>query len=446
VQLQSDIETVARNVSAWVRTSRSAGEVGRDAAEAITVAKGPPAQVATLILPADVSWGEGAEPGVCPAAPAQPSGSGGEHAVDEVAAALRSRKRSALLLGGRALRQPALSAAARLAAATGAKLLGEVFPTRLERGRGVPRVERLAYIPELAAVQLDGIRHLILVDAKAPAAFFAYPGREGSLVPRRCQVHELAGPTDPAHARLEQLGELLGAAAGRFDERASGERPPAPSGRLGADSVCQAIGALLPEAAIISDETQTSGVMLGKHTAAAPPHDVLTLTGGAIGQGLPVAVGAAVACPDRPVLALEADGSALYTIQALWTMAREGLNVTTVIFNNRAYSILNLELGRTRAQGADARARAQFDLAHPALDFVAIGNGFGVPSRRAETSEELVAALRDALADPGPRLIEAVVPEVLSRGRLRTMPHALRALRALPRPVATAVKQRVYPA
>jgi acetolactate synthase-1/2/3 large subunit len=209
--------------------------------------------------------------------------------------------------------------------------------------------------------------------------------------------------------------------------------------------VCQAIGALLPEGAIVSDECQTSGLTLAAATSGSPPHDLLALTGGAIGQGLPVAVGAAVACPDRPVLALEADGSAAYTIQSLWTMAREQLNVTVVILNNRSYAILNMELARVGARNAGPKAKAQLDLSGPDLDFVALGKGFGVPSRRVDTAEQLVDGLQEAFAEPGPHLIEAVIPSVFSPRQLRAMPYALRALEALPRPVAAAVKRRLYP-
>ncbi|HEX8208060.1 MAG TPA: acetolactate synthase large subunit, partial [Solirubrobacteraceae bacterium] len=394
-QLQSDIETSARNVSSWVRTSQSTEALPRDAAEAIAAAQGPPGQVATLILPADVSWSDGAEPAPPPAPPQPPAAS--EEAVAAAVAALRDGKRTAILLGGRALREPGLVAAARLAAATGAKLYAEVFPTRIERGAGLPPVERIAYLAELASVQLAGLKHLVLVDAKAPVSFFAYPGKKSYLVPDGCEVHELAGPGDDALASLDALVEAVGAgsAAPAIQEPV---RPQRPTGALTADKVCQAIAAALPENAIISDEAQTSGVTLATHTAGAPRHDVLALTGGAIGQGLPVAVGAAVACPDRPVLALAGDGSAMYTIQALWTMARENLDVTTVIFNNRSYAILNIELERVGAERGGDKAKDQLDLAGPDLDFVQMAEGMGVPAVRVETGQELVKALEHAFS------------------------------------------------
>ena len=348
-QLQSDIETVARNVSSWVRTSNGTAELGRDAGDAISAAVGPPGQVATLIVPADVAWGDGGETAqtIRQEAPSGPS----EERLAEVAQSLRAGGRAALLLGGRALRADALQRAGRIAARAGTRLFAEVFPTRLERGVGLPAVERLAYVPEFASVQLRGLKHLVLLDAKAPVSFFAYPGRNSDLVPDGCEVHELASPGADVLEALDGLLAALGPGGAEPAVQAP-SRPAPPTGSLTAEKVCQAIAAALPEGAIISDESQTSGVSLYADTAGAPRHDLLALTGGAIGQGLPVAVGAAVACPDRPVFALEADGSALYTIQSLWTMAREQLDVTVVIFNNRSYAILNLELARVGAKNA----------------------------------------------------------------------------------------------
>jgi acetolactate synthase I/II/III large subunit len=443
VQLQSDIETVARNVSSWVRTSQSTESLPRDAVEAVAAATGPPGEVATLILPADVSWSDGASPAAPLPAATPPVAS--DEVVEEAARALRGRGDVALLLGGRVLREPGLVAASRIAAATGAQLLAEVFPTRIERGAGLPPIERVAYLAELASVQLAGLKHLILVDAKAPVSFFAYPGKKSYLVPDGCEVHELVAPDQDALGSLEALVEAAGA-GGADVVRQQPARPARPSGPLDADKVCQAVAAVLPEGAIVSDESQTSGVTLAAHTAGAPRHDVLTLTGGAIGQGLPVAVGAAVACPGRPVFALEGEGSAMYTIQSLWTMAREQLDVIAVIFNNRSYAILNIELERVGAGGRPGpKAKEQLDLAGPDLDFVKIADGLGVPSVRVDSGEELTAALDRAVAEPGPHLIEAVVPSVYSGFKLRAMPYGLKALEKLPRPIARAAKARFYP-
>jgi acetolactate synthase-1/2/3 large subunit len=408
-QLESDIETVARNVSSWIRWTRKPGEIGRDAAEAVAVATGPPGQVATLILPADVSWSPGgltAEP-----IPPRPPTPVDEDAVAAVAAALRSDEPCGLLLGGDALRADGLVAASRVANATGAKLVAETFPTRLERGAGLPPIERLPYLAEFASAQLAGLRHLVLVDAKAPVSFFAYPGKPSDLVPDGCEVHVLSSGGGNAVASLEALAEAVGAPADGAT-RQPAERPDPPTGELTAAAVAQAVGALMPEGAIVSDEGNTSGLFAPAMTAGAPRHDWLCLTGGAIGQGLPVATGAAVACPDRKVIALQADGSAMYTLQALWTQAREGLDVVTIIFNNRSYAVLNMELDRVGAQAPGPHARDLLDLSRPDIDFVSLSQGLGVPATRATTADELVDQLGRALSSPGPALIEAIVPPV----------------------------------
>ncbi len=444
-QLQSDIETVARNVSTWVRTCASTEALCRDAAEAVAAATTAPGNVATLILPADVSWGEGGVPAALP--PAAPPPLADDATLDAIAQALRSGEKAALLLGARALREPGLLAAARIAAKTGVKLFAEVFPTRIERGAGLPHVERLAYLAELASVQLHGLKHLVLVDAKPPVSFFAYPGKASDLVPEGCRVHALATPAQDAPGGLRRLAERLGAEAAEPALQPA-LRPARPTGKFTAEKVCKAVGHLLPEGAIVVDEAQTSGVMLPHFTRGAPRHDVLTLTGGAIGQGLPNAVGAAIACPDRPVLALVGDGSAMYTLQALWTMAREQLNVTTVIMNNQSYAILNVELQRVGASArgaAGAKARSQLDLANPGLDFVKLGSSMGVPSVRATTTEEMVEALAHALRTPGPHLIEAMVPNAFAGLKLRLLPHILDSLASLPRPLAQAIKRKVSP-
>ena len=335
-------------------------------------------------------------------------------------------------------------AVARIAARTGAKLFAEVFPARIERGAGLPSVERIAYLAELASVQLAGLDHLILVDAKAPVSFFAYPGKKSYLVPDGCQLSELASSTLDVMASLEKLSTAVGAGPATPVLQLP-TRPSRPRGKFTADKVCKAIGHLLPENAIIVDEAQTSGIMLPMYTAGAPRHDVLTLTGGAIGQGLPNAVGAAIACPDRKVIALAGDGSAMYTIQALWTMAREKLDVISVVFANRSYSILNVELQRVGAVGAGNKAKAQLDLRNPPLDFVHLGESMGVSSRRAATTEEFLAAFEHALRTPGPHLIEAIVPPTLTGLKLRVLPHVLQSLAKLPQPIARAIKRGIAP-
>ncbi len=404
--LNSDIETVARNLAGWVGAPKTSADVGRVAAEAIAAAVGPPSQIATLILPADTSWSDGATP-AAPSSAGQPAAVAGDR-IDEVAAVLRSGEPTAVIIGGTTTREAGVRALSRIGAHTGAKVLCECFPTRLERGAGRPSIERLGYLGEFVQMQLDGIRHVVLVDADSPASFFAYPDKATDLLPAGCEVHVLAGPADDGIGALEALADAVGAPAGS-EVIQELDRPDRPTGPLDPESLGAAIAALLPEGAIITDESATAGLWTSLATAGAAPHDLLTLTGGAIGYGLPAATGAAVACPDRPVVSLEADGSGMYTIQALWTQAREDLNVTTVVYNNYAYDILNLELGRTGAGEPGPKAKAMFDLHGPDLDFVKIAAGMGVPGSRPTTAEEFGDAFEMALAEPGPYLIEVAL-------------------------------------
>ncbi len=404
--LESDIDALAGAVSSWVRRPARAADVGADAADAIAAALTPPGHVATLILPADTSWSDGAQPAALPAV--RPASPVADEAIQTAATALRGGEPCLLLLGGAALRRPGLEAASRIAVAGHARLLGETFPPRVERGAGIPPLERLAYLTEFAAAQLAGVRHLILAGARSPVSFFAYPGKPSTPVPDGCEVHVLAEAGDDVPGALAALADLVAP-----DVKPAPQQPGQrglPDGDLTAETAAAVIGALLPEGAIVCDEANTSGLWLPAATAGAPPHDWLALTGGAIGQGLPLATGAAVACPGRPVLCLEADGSAMYTISALWTHAREQLDVTTVIFSNRRYAILGMELDRVGATGGGAAARSLFDLSRPDIDFAALATGMGVPASRAMTTADLAAALRLALAEPGPHLIEAVVP------------------------------------
>ncbi|MDR2985610.1 MAG: acetolactate synthase large subunit [Nocardiopsaceae bacterium] len=404
--LESDIDALAGAVSSWVRRPARAADVGADAADAIAAAMTPPGQVATLILPADASWSDGAKPSAVPGH--RPPSPVPDETVRAVGNALGSGEPCVLLLGGGALRRPGLEAASRIAVAGLARLIGETFPARVERGAGIPPLERLAYLTDLAATQLAGARHLILAGAKSPVSFFAYPDRPSSPVPEDCQVHVLAETGDDVPSALAALADLVAP-----DAKPAPQQPgkqELPDGELTGETAAAVIGALLPEGAIICDEANTSGIWLPAATAGGPPHDWLALTGGAIGQGLPLATGAAVASPGRSVLALEADGSAMYTISALWTHAREQLDITTIIFSNRRYAILGMELDRVGATAGGAAARSLFDLSQPDIDFAALARGMGVPASRATTAGELADQLRTALAEPGPHLIEALLP------------------------------------
>jgi acetolactate synthase I/II/III large subunit len=403
--LESDIDALAGSVSAWVRRSLRSADLAADAAEAVAATMRPPGAIATLILPADVSWSEGAEP--APPLPVRLPAPVPDETVESAAAVLRGGEPCVILLGGTAVRRSGRESASRIALATGARVLGETFPARQERGAGLPALERLAYLAEFATAQLGDARHLILAGARAPVSFFAYPGQPSSLTPAGAQVHVLAEPGDDVPGALTALADLVGPGAKPLPQPP--ERPALPDGDLTADAAAQVIGALMPEDAIVSDEANTSGLGLPGATAGAPPHDWLTLTGGAIGQGLPLATGAAIASPGRPVLALEADGSAMYTISALWTHAREQLDITTIIFSNRSYAILGMELQRVGALATGQAARSLLDLSRPDLDFTALASGMGVPASRAATAGEFATQLRQALAEPGPHLIEAAL-------------------------------------
>ncbi|QUR69076.1 acetolactate synthase large subunit [Mycobacterium spongiae] len=404
--LESDIDAVAGTVSAWVRRTGAVAQVGADAEAAIAASRSG-AQISTLILPADVCWTDGAHPAAGVPAPS----AGTPVDIGPVAEVLRSGEPAMILIGGDATRGPGLAAAARVVEATGARWLCETFPTRWERGAGVPAVDRLNYFAEGATAQLDGVKHLVLAGAKSPVSFFAYPGVPSDLVPAGCEVHVLCEQHGAAAALAALADEV---APDTVASVAAASRPELPTGTLTSMTAADVVGALLPEGAIVVDESNTSGVLLPQATAGAPAHDWLTLTGGAIGYGIPAAVGAAVAAPDRRVLCLESDGSAMYTISGLWTQARENLDVTTVIYDNGAYDILRIELQRVGA-GSEPGPKALdlLDISRPAMDFVKIAEGMGVPARRATTCEEFADALRAAFDEPGPHLIDAVVPSML---------------------------------
>ncbi len=402
--LAADTEGFARGVSGWVRTATTPAEVGSLAAEAVQAARTPPAQVATLILPSDASWSEGGVPAA--PLPAVPVKRVDGAAVAEVAQVLRSRAPTIIVLGGAALFAQGLADAHRIAARSGARLLAECFNTRVERGAGRHAVDRVPYQIDAALAAFDSIHHVILVGADDPVSFFAYPGRRGQLRAPGAALHVLAHRDEDAPDALARLAEALDAPA---VPPPSAPRPEPARGPVTSAAFAQTLSALMPEGAIVVDESITFGFAFFTGTLGAAPHDWLQLTGGAIGDGLPLSTGAAVGAPGRRVVNLQADGSALYTVQALWTQAREKLDVTTVIFANRRYAILQGELQQVGAQPGEA-SRTLFDLGNPDLDWVAIAKGFGVEAARAETMEDFAALMSHANRTPGPFLIELMVP------------------------------------
>jgi acetolactate synthase I/II/III large subunit len=401
--LASDVEGWARPVSVWTRTVTSSESVGSDAAEGIAAARRSNG-IATLILPSDVSWGSGGVP--AERLTISPPSSVPLSTVKAVANVLSSGEPTMLLIGGAGLEIAALLAAHCIAAKTGAKLLAPTFNRRIQRGRGRHPIELLPYNIDQAIAALCGIRHLILVGAPEPAGFFAYPGKPSLLKPNGSMVHVLAQPEEDVVGALEMLANELAAPPVRPPLTKS---PEAGCGAVTAAAVAQTIAALIPEQAIIVDESISFGFGFYAGTANAAPHDWLQLTGGAIGSGLPLATGAAIGAPGRRVLNLQADGSALYTIQTLWTQAREKLDITTIILSNRKYAVLERELVSAGA-GFGRTALNLFDLSNPTMDWIRLANAMGVEAARAETVERLADLLSVGNRRPGPFLIELVIP------------------------------------
>jgi acetolactate synthase I/II/III large subunit len=404
--LTTDIETAARPFSRWVKTSPDARSVAADGALAIAAARTPPGQIATLILPADTAWNEGSGP--APVPPAIAPASVAHEAVAEAARILRSGEPALLLLTGRALRAEGLDLAGRIAARTGARLMAQGANARTQRGRGRVFVERIPYVVDQAVKVLSGLRHIVLVGAKMPVAFFAYPDKPSSLSPPDCRGHVLARPDEDAIGALAALADELAArstAAAVINE----PRPAPATGAITSDALGASLGALLPEDAIVVDEAVTTGRGFFAPTRVAAPHDWLSNMGGSIGMGMPVATGAAIACPERKVVALEGDGSGMYTLQALWTQAREGLDVTTLVFANRSYAILRGELANVGAGNPGRKALDMLDLGHPTLDWVGLARAMGVPGARVATMEEFNHRFAEGIAVPGPFLVEVAL-------------------------------------
>lgn len=401
--LASDIVGFARPVSGWVHTATSAASVGADGARAVQAARRHPGQIATLILPADVAWNEGGVP--APALPVDGPAPFDPALVGAVADAVRSGSKVGILMRGEVLKERGLTAAGRVATAGNVRLMSDTFAPHTQRGAGLVPVARLPYFAEQLVEFLADLDVLVLVGTKPPVTFFAYPGRPSVGAAPHTKVLHLAHAHQDTVGAMEALVDGLG--AGRAAPTVAEHRVDSEVGdRLDGWAVGRAIARHLPEGAIISDEGGTSGAGSAVALATAAPHDHLGLTGGSIGQGLPVATGAAVAAPGRRVVCLHGDGGAMYTVQSLWTQARENLDVTTVVFANRSYAILNIELQRTGAGEGGEKARAMLDLSNPELNWVSIAAGMGVEASRVHTPAEFEAAFSSSMRSRGPRLIE----------------------------------------
>jgi len=405
--LTSDIDTLAYNYSSWVKSCSTAGTLAQDGADAFTASlrqtPGTEGRIATLIMGADAAWGESNGP-VLPN-PIPTRSLVDQLAVDRIAQILRGGGKNIMLLEHHGVESAALEAASRIASKTGCRLLTGTFPARVDGGPGRVKVERLPYFPEQILETLDGTENLILVSGQIPASFFAYQGIPGQLMPKGCTAHQLCRMEEDAVDALNRLADQLDASnepISRF-EKATIEKP---HGKLNTKTIVQSVAATLPDNVIVATDSGGGNAAWGACQTAAP-HSWLSLTGGAIGQGGPCSTGAALACPDRQVLALLGDGGAAYTIQYLWTQARENLNVTSVIFANRSYNILNVEYGRIGVKQMGDTAASLFNISKPTINWVDLAKGFGVPGAVANTAEELCQLLEQSYATPGPFLIQA---------------------------------------
>lgn len=402
--LTSDIEGLARPLSHWVRRVESAGAVAWDVASAVAKASERPGQIATLLLPGDASWQDAGEPVDLVPAPASvrlPDPA----RIENIAAILRSGEPSLIILAGAGTGGVSVELAGRIKAATGCRIATQFFSARIERGAGRVTLERIPYAVDQAVAFLKGFKHIITVETTEPIAFFSYPDKPSLLKAQGTGVHTLAEMGEDSACALAMLAEALGATrtAPLLQERAEAR---APSGTLNPASIAQALAAALPEHCILVDESLTTGRETMGLTVGAAPHDLINNMGGSIGYGTPVATGAALACPDRRVFCMVGDGSAMYTIQSLWTQAREGLNVTTIIFANNSYAILKAEYANMGAGAPGPQALAMIDIDRPSIDWRAMATSMGVPSVSVDTADGFYKAMVDSTRSAGPTLIE----------------------------------------
>ena len=400
--LTFDTEGLARTASHWVRTSASSRRVGADGAAAVQAALTAPGQIATLILPADTAWSDGGE--VAGPLPLPARSAVAPETVRSIAQALRGGEQAILVLSGQALSEAGLIAAQRVAHVTGAMLRCPTQLPRMARGRGRVPVDRIPYVVDRAIELLSGVRHVVLVGAKPPTGFFGYPGKPSLLAPADSITHVLARPEQDLIAALNSLADELGAPE-KVEIPQADAQPQLLSGPFEPVAFATTLAALLPENCIVSEDGVTSGRALLAPTFNAAPHDWIQITGGAIGQGFPAATGAALACPDRKVVCLQADGAGMYTLQSLWTQAREKLDVINVVFANRVYKILHGELLAVGAKPGHA-SNELFDLSRPELDWISLANGMGVEATRVETLEGFADVFKAACGRRGPFLIE----------------------------------------
>jgi acetolactate synthase-1/2/3 large subunit len=405
--LTSDIEGAARPFSHWVRTSTSANALATDAAAAVAAARSAPGKISSLILPADTAWNEVSvgQPETTVASLASPPARPADAAIDAAARILKLNGTTVLILAGQATRQAPLEFAGMISAATGAQLYSQTLTPRIERGAGRVAVERIPYPIDQAIDLLKDFDNIILVGAKAPVGFFAYPGKPGTLFQPGTRIHELVSVDGDIPYALEALADAVGAkkfAPARVDLNL----PARPTGSISPDKIGQLLAATLPTDAIVIDESLTTGRSFLSATRSSRSHDWILPTGGSIGFALPAAAGAAIACADRKVVCLESDGSGMYMPQALWTHAREGLNILTIVFANRKYQILRNEMHNVGAMDIGPKASRLLDIDDPEIDWVSLARTFGVDAQRVDTMDTFSNALDVGFATQGPYLIE----------------------------------------
>jgi len=403
--LTSDIEGLARPLSHWVRTVGSPQSVAWDVSTAIAKASELPGQIATLILPGDASWQDAGDAPVVPPVTVNKPKAPDVARVEHIAQVLRSGEPTLVILAGQATRGRALALAGRLKAATGCRLATQFFTSRIERGAGRVTLERIPYAVPQALEFLKGFKHIITLETTEPIAFFSYPDKPSLLKAPGTSVHDLIEQGEDSAIGLEMLLQALGAGSAQAVLQQRGDATP-PSGKLGPATIAQALAAALPEGCILVDESLTTGRETMGLTVGAAPHDLINNMGGSIGYATPVATGAALACPDRRVFCMVGDGSAMYTIQSLWTQAREGLNITTIIFANNSYAILKAEYANMGAGAPGPQALAMIDIDRPRIDWLAMARSMGVPSVAVDSAEAFYKAMVDSSREQGPTLIE----------------------------------------
>ncbi|GAB5489638.1 MAG: acetolactate synthase large subunit [Parasphingorhabdus sp.] len=404
--LASDVKAIAAPVSHWVRSSPNGAAVGHDTVEAVNAAMSNGGQIASLILPADTAWTSASGIGTfrLAQAPALPP----DDAINTAAKMLKSGKKTAILMGGKANRAEGKEAASRIAEKSDCLVFADTFNARMENGAGRHHIARMPYFAEQIVASLEGVEQIILAGSQTPVSFFAYPDLPNYLVPEGCSVHVLASPNEDGVGALEVLADAIDAPPS-IVEISELKLPELKSGDANALAVWAAIANFMPENAIIVDEAATSGAPSEAILATAPAHDLLQLTGGSIGMGLPVSLGAAMACPDRKIVCAHGDGGAMYTAQALWSQAREDCDVVNIIFNNRKYQILEIEIMRVGAAEVGPQALDMFDLSRPEIDWIKLSESMGVQALRAQSAEEINRAVEQCMQSKGPHLIEVII-------------------------------------